>query len=62
MSLVPTMNLRFEERMVPVPDQRIGGGVFVQPKFVLQQMFLQGDKQIWKDIPTVRTEAKKDGQ
>jgi len=57
MTLVPTMNLRFYERMVTVPDRRIGGGVFAQPQLVLQQMFLHGDKQIWQDVPTVRPQG-----
>lgn len=57
MSLIPTMNLRFEKRMAPVPEphQRIGGGSILAPRFVLQQMFFDcgGRRQIWVDVPTV---------
>ena len=59
MKLIPTMNLRFAMRYVPLYQQ--GDSTISQMRAVLQQQFdLPSGGSVWRDVPEVVEEDRAD--
>ena len=52
-TLIPTMRLRFQSRLVHVPTNQLGRIPLMAQKNILQQCFMEGDKEVWIDVPIV---------
>ena len=60
--MTPTMNLRFVERDIMVPDERYKNASYVKTIKVLQQQFEETDaktgeiKSQWREVPLAKEE------
>ena len=50
---IPTMRLRFQSRLVLEPSNQLGRPTSMAQKNILQQCFMEGNKEVWIDVPVV---------
>ena len=49
---IPTMRLRFQSRLVHLPSD-MGRPALKAQRNILQQCFMEGNKEVWIDVPVV---------